>query len=243
MTSRLIQSLQMLLVPPRCVSCNLISSAPTQAGLCSSCFELCEPNSSARCTRCDLPLCTKTTNRCRQCMLTPPPFSQLRTPFLYGGPLAQSLLHFKFRNRVDLGPNLAKLIFADPAARLLLSQATRIIPVPLHKRRLRHRMHNQAGILARNVANLSQLPINYGLKRIRESAAQSSVPGPKRRLNLQGAFKATQSHLAESIVLIDDIVTSTHTARAAAQSLREAGAAEVHVLALARTIKTTDSSA
>jgi len=239
MTSILWQSIRMVLVPPRCVSCELLSPIPTVAGLCPVCLPLCEPNTERRCRRCDLPLPTMGPIICRRCLTSKPPFNHLRAPFLYGGPLAEALTHFKFRDRVDLGQGLAQLMSRDSWVDALLADATMVVPIPLSPKRLRNRKHNQAAILARHLVKHRPIRVIHGLKRVRDTPPQSSLSLVERQTNLHGAFAPTKKVENESIVLIDDVVTTTQTVREAARILKVAGARRVTVIAAARASKTT----
>jgi len=238
MASLLYQSLRMVLVPPRCVSCDLLSSVPTLAGLCPICLPLCEPNTKRRCRSCDLPLPTVGPTACQRCLQSKPAFTQLRAPFLYGGPLAEALTHFKFRDRVDLGRGLAALMDQDDGVRTLLGNATMVIPIPLGSKRLRQRKHNQAAILARNLARNRPIRMVRGLKRVRETSPQTSLSLAGRQTNICEAFTATRGFKNESVVLIDDVVTTTQTVREAARILKVAGACQINVIAMARASKT-----
>jgi predicted amidophosphoribosyltransferase len=117
-----------------------------------------------------------------------------------------------------------------------------LVPIPLHSRRRRARGFNQAEMLARLLAGKVNLPVRPDLLTRRRNTAQqariTTVEG--RRRNLESAF-ATQDRRAApglrtggvtSLGLVDDLVTSGHTAVAAAVSLRAAGWDVRWVLAL-----------
>ena len=119
-----------------------------------------------------------------------------------------------------------------------------VIPVPLHRTKYRQRGFNQAHALARRALDvlrkshpewhLSLAP--SALLRVRSTESQAGLTPRQRRGNLRGAFKVSDPAAIrdKQILLVDDILTTGATARAAAQSLVRAGAASVYVATLAR---------
>jgi len=144
---------------------------------------------------------------------------------------------------VDLGRGLAELIDKDPAVDALLRNSTMVIPIPLSPKRLRHRKHNQATLLAKNLVKNRPTRVVHGLKRVRDTPPQSSLSLAARQTNLCAAFRAHRKVHNQSIVLVDDIVTTTQTAREAALTLKAAGARQVNMVAIARATKTLAENA
>jgi glutamine phosphoribosylpyrophosphate amidotransferase len=72
--------------------------------------------------------------------------------------------------------------------------------------------------------------------RLRSTVSQAGLTPRQRRQNVRGAFKVSDPSAVQgrNILLVDDILTTGATARAAAQSLLRAGAASVYVATLAR---------
>jgi ComF family protein len=111
-----------------------------------------------------------------------------------------------------------------------LPNADLVIPVPLHRRRLRVRGFNQAAELVRGAGGR---PALSQLARVRDTPPQTDKPPPARLANVAGAFAAREVRGAR-VLLVDDVMTTGATVDACARTLREAGAASVFVLALAR---------
>ncbi len=119
-----------------------------------------------------------------------------------------------------------------------------VIPVPLHRTKHRERGFNQARALARcAIEALHKSHPNWHLTlapttlmRLRSTESQAGLTPRQRRQNVRGAFKVSDPSAVQgkSILLVDDILTTGATARAAAQSLIRAGAASVYVATLAR---------
>ena len=119
-----------------------------------------------------------------------------------------------------------------------------VIPVPLHRRKNRERGFNQARVLARHALKVLrkshpawQLTLAPGtLMRQRATESQAGLTPRQRRINVRGAFTVSHPDAVRGrhVLLVDDILTTGATARAAAQSLIKAGAASVYVATLAR---------
>jgi len=114
----------------------------------------------------------------------------------------------------------------------VLTGASVVVPVPLHRSRQRARGFNQARSLAVHLG----LPLSDALVRIRKTETQADLPAGRRQANVRGAFALhRQARVAGRIVvLVDDVSTTGATLNACAAVLLEAGAAEVRALTAAR---------
>ena len=113
-----------------------------------------------------------------------------------------------------------------------------IVPVPLHRKRLRERGYNQAGLLAREVGKWLEVPVHdKGLVRTNYLGPQArTATREERKANVEGAFVAERDFSGLSVVLVDDVTTTGSTLEACAAALREAGAGAVWGLTFAREI-------
>ena len=111
-----------------------------------------------------------------------------------------------------------------------------IIPIPLHKTRLREREFNQAGILGEQIArNFNKTSSSDNLIRHRGTKTQTGLENKERLLNAKGSFmvKDATAIKGKNILLIDDVLTTMSTCSEAAHALKAAGANIVFVLSLA----------
>jgi ComF family protein len=143
-----------------------------------------------------------------------------------------------------LASAIAQLAHDAPAEMLVL-------PVPLHPTKHAQRGFNQARSLVREaLLSLAKTHPAWRLTlsssvliRRRATESQAGLTPRERRLNLRGAFAVTDPEAVDGrhVLLIDDIMTTGATARAAAQALMKAGAASVWVATLARARRTRQS--
>jgi ComF family protein len=130
-------------------------------------------------------------------------------------------------------------LLLDAANRKPLNTATRIIPVPLHEKRLRERGFNQASVIAEALAKRLRFgPVDDAtLQRTGGSEKyRAGLDAKGRRDTVAGAFVVRYPRLVEGedILLVDDVFTTGATADACAAALLEAGARRVLVLTVAR---------
>ena len=114
-----------------------------------------------------------------------------------------------------------------------------IIPVPLHKTRLRERGFNQSLLLSQVIFKLTNIPVKEKvLKRIRHTRPQSKLNVFERQQNVKDAFRVINSSAVKgkTVVLVDDVLTTGATMRACAESLESAGVAKVLALTAAATL-------
>jgi competence protein ComFC len=109
-----------------------------------------------------------------------------------------------------------------------------VVPVPLHRSRLRKRGFNQAELLARGVAEKMKATVSDTLEVVRSTRDQVELSAAQRRANVVGAYSATEP-MRGKILLVDDVFTTGATMSGCAAQLVRAGAQEVHALSLCRT--------
>ena len=175
----------------------------------------------------------KTEIRCRRC--DSQAFTAARAVGVYEKALRASVLESKRR------PHIASFLInllVETANREPLNEATRIIPVPLHDKRLKERGFNQASVIAETLAKHLQLPLDEtSVVRIRGSEKYRAGLDPKgRRDTVSGAFLVRYPRLIadEDVLLVDDVFTTGATVNACAEALVKAKARRVFVLTVAR---------
>jgi ComF family protein len=154
--------------------------------------------------------------------------------FYFERPLREAMHRLKYRGQTALAVPLGKEMAAYWLRNGVPVQV--IVPVPLHAARLRQRGHNQASLLARELARLTGLELDeQALIRARATASQVGLSASERRGNVRGAFRCRDGVLSgRRVLLVDDIFTTGATLQAAATALYEGGAGAVQGLTLAR---------
>jgi ComF family protein len=136
-----------------------------------------------------------------------------------------------------LAQAIAQLAAEAPAAMLM-------VPIPLHRSKHSERGFNQARALAAQAVGILRKShpawrlslASTTLMRLRATGSQAGLTARQRRLNVRGAFTVPDpaAVAGKHVLLIDDILTTGATARAATQALLRAGAVTVWVATLAR---------
>ncbi|MDH3690727.1 MAG: phosphoribosyltransferase family protein [Gammaproteobacteria bacterium] len=112
----------------------------------------------------------------------------------------------------------------------------RLIPVPMHPKRMRQRGFNQALEIARHLSRALQIPLDYqSIARSLETVPQATLPHDKRRRNVHGTFTVRRKISCDKVAIIDDVMTTGHTAHELARVLRRQGIQQIEVWVLART--------
>lgn len=210
----------------------LVCGEPGSRGrdLCAACHaDL--PWQGAACLGCALPL--PQPGSCGACLQQPPPLAETHAAFDYAFPLDRLLPRLKFHRDFAAGRVLAQCM-AERFAQLPRPDA--LLPIPLHRARLRQRGYDQALELARPLASALGTPLlRSALRRGKTTRAQSRLDAQARQRNLRHAFAVIEgAALPEHVVLIDDVMTTGATLHAAAAALRQAGVQRVDAWVCAR---------
>ena len=227
LTHRLTQ-LYSKLMPAPCLLCGIASQ---QLPLCTDCIaDL--PHLGHACSRCAMPI--DAGKLCGHCLSQPPEQDYSVSLFPYLDPVDRLIAAFKYHDKLYLSQLFGTLMSEQLQARKLPQC---LIPIPLYPSRLRQRGYNQSLELAKVLSTQLAIPTsNDYLIRTRNTAPQTSLPFDQRKANIERAFSLQQKTVPDHIALIDDVLTTGHTANAAAKCLRQAGATTIEVWTIARTI-------
>lgn len=243
-----------VLFPPVCLACRCLEGHQAlELGLCSACHGRLEPlahggrGSPARaCAGCGVALAGAALPAgylCGACRRRPPEYEQLLAGWSYAPPFDAVIHGLKFGRLAYLGEHLARGLArrfgpadgSSPGRQL--AGIDLVVPVPLHWRRRLSRGYNQAEEVARPLARRLGLPVARVLRRRRATRPQSGLDRRGRKANLKRAFRAVRKAdlRGRAVLLVDDVVTTGSTVRAAASSLRDVGAGRIVVIAAGRT--------
>ncbi len=225
-----------LLFPPLCPVCS-VSFLDSDHGLCVVCRHDVALIRSPLCLICGREMGDSATgdHTCGTCLRKAPFYNSARGVVHYQEPVANLLHRLKYQGEYSVLPALKEIIMMwNPIA---LQGEDRIIPVPLHIKRLRHRGFNQALLLARLFfPDSNNLILMDALLRTRHTDPQTGLNGIERRKNMSNAFMVRDPGRIQGrkIFLVDDVYTTGTTVSECSRVLLAAGAREVHVVTLAR---------
>ena len=235
------QALLDVFLPPICHVCREFIPDAGEIHICPTCLDCLPLVSSPLCPICGIPFVgTGRDHCCGACLSHKPHFDVARAHFLYEGP-ARDLIHsFKYSRMTHLRKPLALLLLQGMREFVTDQSPHLIVPVPLHRSRLRERGFNQAVLLGRVLSHRLLLPISvHVLARTRPTEPQIELPAAERRLNVKGAFAVTgpDSVAGKRVLLLDDVMTTGSTMDECSKALKKAGAAAVIAVTIARTAR------
>ncbi len=239
------------LLPASCTLCSSPLPRFSSVPICDACWTEISVHQGHVCHRCGDTLDQPPLDRisishlCRACRLAPPSFARAVSFGTYDGRMRAAIHALKY-DRIHPAARRLGAILATAIAQLVSDAPAEllVIPIPLHRTKHKQRGFNQARALAKCAIDalhkshpawrLTLAPTT--LMRLRPTESQAGLTPRQRRHNVRGAFRVSDPSAVEGkhVLLIDDILTTGATARAAAQSLIKAGAASVYVATLAR---------
>jgi len=230
-----------LVLPEKCFLCHRNYGVSSQTGLCLDCQNDL-PWLRRACYRCALPLPTAVSEAsldmqsCGQCQTQPPAFDVCHSLFHYQSPIDRLISRFKFNQQLGYGRLFGQLMAEHIKHQYRGEQLPdMVIPVPLHKRRLRERGFNQAQELARVCAKTLAIPLNtQHCRRNKHTEHQLGLSAMERHRNLKRAFSSQEFEPSTSVALVDDVMTTGTTLHELSACLKKAGCEQIHLWCIAR---------
>lgn len=227
----------MLTFKTRCWLCQLPLNIAAH-GICSLCLAGLARRETL-CPRCGLPSALSTIP-CGRCQQKPPPWQQMVLVTDYRPPLSTLTRRLKYHGMWQLAPALSRLLllsYLQARRERGMPAPDRVVIVPLHHRRQWQRGFNQADLLARPLARWLGKPYSPTLlHRIKATPAQQTLSAAARKRNLRRAFACTRRLEGETLLLVDDVITTGSTLTEVSRQLLAAGAACIQTLCLCRTL-------
>ena len=158
----------------------------------------------------------------------------IRSPFVFNGVIRQAVHELKYRNLRALAIPMAGLLHDYILENPMPGEV--LVPVPLHRKRLRERGYNQSALLAKQLGKLTGMPvIDDCLIRQHHTPPQARTTNiDERRQNVVNAFSCSNGKLqGMKVILIDDVTTSGTTLNACAETLKKSGITSVWGLVMA----------
>ena len=233
--------IQRLLLPPVCLVCEApVIDSTDGLDICPDCLAELSFVAGPRCHCCAVPLAdsrsgTAASLLCGRCLRSPPSFDSVVSAFTYEGVVAGLIQGMKFGGRLSH----ARLLGSLMGLRLrdsIIDIPELLIPVPLHRRRLRERGFNQSLVLARHINRYirRQEILPDTCVRRRYTTSQADLPAKQRQRNVRNAFFCRADIKARHVAIVDDVMTTGSTADDLARALKRAGVDRVDVWVCAR---------
>ena len=221
-----------LLYPPKCLVCGGLGPET----ICRICKNGFRPIPAPICRHCGS---TRVDGQCNRCRFIPTEYiSGARSTGVYEGTLRQAIHGLKYdykRNLAEpLGRFLGDYLANRPFGRIKFDM---IVPVPLHREKLREREFNQAALIAREIGRILSLPVvEECVIRVRNTRAQVGLDASERVRNVRGAFDVhdVAAVVGRTVLLIDDVATTLSTVDACAEPIFGANARAIYAATLAR---------
>lgn len=219
-----------LIYPSSCPLCEKPSDDPRTLPICASCWHGIKRYAGPFCGLCGRPFASEHGTLCGGCLKEPPPFRGALSYGIYEGALREAILQLKFSGVKRLAGPLGRLLSG-----IGLPDADLMVAVPSARGGLRARGFNQALLIGKVLSSETGIPLLRGfLYKCRETRPQVGLSAKERLINLKGAFSARGRLRGESVLLIDDVMTTGATASECSKSLLNAGAGEVFAATAAR---------
>src|SRR5579863_5894808 len=239
-----IDSLAAVLFPAPCRICGAVLLNASRIPICVVCLASFEPMPQPVCERCGKPLLTpigaeSVQPRCRLCREDFFAFDFARSYGVYNDALHHAILLLKYEEVTRLGDWFAARLAEVVAREAESFQADVVVPVPLHPDRQRERGYNQAELIARPSARRLHLKQGaYLLMRTKPRPARLVLSRKEHWDSVRGAYATRKGLRVDKlrVLLLDDVLTTGATLDSCARALKQAGAAAVMGLTVARVV-------
>ena len=231
-----------LLLPAFCRRCGVRILTEENLYFCARCWATIELVREPKCPRCGRPHSWRVgfdpieNFECSECFAQKLWFETTSAAGLHDGVLRDAIHLLKYRRKRHIARPLAELLLEHVMEKIDLSSYDALVPVPLHRSRLKERGYNQSELIAdclcRELPEASLQPI---LRRVKDTPSFSRLGAQERRSQIRNAFQVVSGADVKKkrILLVDDVVTTAATTNECARVLRRAGAERVDVIAAA----------
>ncbi len=198
--------------------------------ICEKCKKNIQYSSSASCFKCGKPV-KEAEEYCYDCKNKKHYFKQGAALFPYEY-IRLSLYRFKYSGRIEYAGFYGKQMAYRFEERRKQWKPDALVPVPLHRRKLKKRGYNQAELIARKLSEHWHIPVIQNLVlRTKNTRPMKEIVGTARENNLKKAFKlGTNDVKLNTIIIIDDIYTTGSTIDAVSQVCLEAGIGNIYFM-------------
>lgn len=215
--------------PQKCPFCGKIE----KQRICKECRKKILPVEEPRCKKCGKPIREAEKEYCYDCTMIRHVFEEGRSIWIHKEPVSRAVYALKYQNRRIYAKAFGEEMAYQYGYYLREKKVELIVPVPLHRKKMRIRGYNQAALLAEVLGEITGISVDEDiLVRVKNTKPLKQLNDKERRRSIRGAFSVRKSVWAKTIVLIDDIYTTGSTLDEAARVLLKAGAEKVYFLTI-----------
>ncbi len=229
-----IKSIINWIFPSRCVVCN--KETISGSLFCENCFGNVVFIDYPHCKCCGKLLDSSYNDEmlCEICSTHERFFDIGRSLFLYNEASSKIIMKIKKEADENVAMQCARML--TQKYHNIITQTDVIIPVPSHILRVIRRGFNPANIIAKHISQLSHVPLQTILKRVKRTDYQKGKSFAERQDNVQNAFATRQNMHNKNVLLVDDVMTTGATISSCSKILKENGASKVNFLTIASTM-------
>lgn len=235
-----VESLLELLYPEKntCFFCETHDEAINDRYICRDCEKTIKKIVPPICIKCSKPIDLNAPEElCSDCRKHDHSFEMSRSVFAYEGTVKKGIYLFKYYNKPYFYRFFGRCL-VDYMKDTNYCGFNLVVPVPLHRSKLKKRGYNQSELLARYISKNTDAPYGDVLKRVKKTPKQSQMTKEERRKNLKNAFDIKKDKIEllrdKTALLVDDVYTTGSTADECSKTLLENGASKVYVITIAR---------
>jgi ComF family protein len=220
------------LFPLRCPVCDSIVT-PYGNKICTECVGKLKLLTPPWCLQCGKKL-THAGEYCEDCRRKKHKYIRGRALYEYGS-VKMSVYRLKYGGRAEYADFFGYEISRHLGDFIREVNPDALVPVPLHKKRMRKRGYNQAQLIAEAVGRYTDIPVrNKLLVRVKNTRPLKTLNPSERQNNLKKAFNISENDVKlKTIIIIDDIYTTGSTIDEAAEALKESGVKDIYFITLA----------
>ena len=223
-----------VIYPRHCPVCEEIVS-PTGRMFCKDCIRKLSFVKTPVCLKCGKEIFDAQKEYCEDCAKRKKSYEYGMALLNYDELTEKIMINIKYHNKREYIKALSKLLVSRYGSEILKLKVDVLLPIPVHKKRLRQRGYNQSELITKEVAK--ELNLSYSedvLVRNKNTKAQKELSPEQRLANLSAAFACSEeAKRYRKVLLVDDIYTTGSTIEACTRLLKEKGVREVYYVSLA----------
>lgn len=246
----ILRSLIQFLYPAQCRHCEENLDPADGHYICKSCWEDVKFIEEPFCQTCGYPLnpLTSLPEKVFSCDNCPDDvkFRKARAIAYYKSAVGTAITLLKDQDKTIMADPLADLMFNSMSGLLDVQDYDYIIPVPIHKKKMRKRGYNQMELIGRRLSTKTGIPLELRcLVKSVNTPPQRGLDAKDRQKNIKDSFEVSDRSKIEGkrILLIDDVMTTGATVSECARVLLKDGKVKyTDIYVLTRAVQSSDFS-